>query len=141
MVELTNDDLKALSIFEKLTGASATDIYIGEKSVVFLVPKGDMGKAIGPKGAHITRVRQAFSRQVLVFEDKPEMEDFLKSVFAPIAITNINIHEKNNSKTVYVTVDEKDRGAAIGRGGERIKLHRELLMRKFKCNLRLNNPK
>ncbi|MFA5108633.1 MAG: NusA-like transcription termination signal-binding factor [Candidatus Micrarchaeia archaeon] len=138
MVELTNDDLKSLAIFEKLTGASATDVCIGEKAVVFLVASGEMGKAIGPKGAHITRVRQAFGRQVLVFEDTPSMEDFLKSIFAPISITNINIHEKSNTKTVYVTVDDTDRGAAIGRGGDRIKLHRALLMRKFNCNLRLN---
>ncbi|PIT84443.1 NusA-like transcription termination signal-binding factor [Candidatus Micrarchaeota archaeon CG10_big_fil_rev_8_21_14_0_10_45_29] len=141
MVELTNDDLKALTIFEKLTGASATDLLIGEKSVVFLVAKGDMGRAIGPKGAHITRVRNAFSRQVLVFEESSDMEEFLRAIFSPIAIKNINIHEKNNDKTVYVSVDDKDRGAAIGRNGDRIKLHRELILRKFRCNLRLANTR
>lgn len=141
MVELTNDDLKALTLFENLTGAGASDVIISEKAVVFLVSKDQMGKAIGPKGAHITRVRQAFSRQVLVFEDMPDMEAFLKNIFLPIAIKNINIHEKNNTKTAYVSVDEKDRGAAIGRGGDRIKLHRMLIMRKFKCDLRLANAR
>ena len=141
MVEISNDDLKALALFENLTGASASDILISPKSIVFLVPSEDMGKAIGSKGANITKVRQAFSRQILVFEDKPVLEDFIKHIFAPVSIKNINVHEKNNSKTVFVSVDEKDRGVAIGRGGDRIKLHRELVMRKFHCDLRLANPR
>ena len=36
-----------------------------------------------------------------------------------------------------VTVDEADRGAAIGHNGDRIKIHRALLLRKFGCDLRL----
>lgn len=141
MVEISNDDLKALALFENITGAAASDILITEKAVIFLVPSEDMGKAIGQKGANITKVRAAFSRQVLVFEDKSDMEEFIKHIFAPISVKNINVHEKNNTKTVYVSVDEKDRGAAIGRGGDRIKLHRELILRKFHCNLRLANPR
>lgn len=137
MVELSNDDLKALSTFENLTGAPASDILITDSAVIFLVPAGEMGKAIGPRGAHITRVREAFARQVLVFEDHADMEQFLRAIFSPIPITHINIHEKSNSKTVFVSVDEKDRGAAIGKGGNRIKVHRALLQRKFGCDLRL----
>ncbi len=137
MVELNNDDLKAMATFEQLTGVIPSDMVILESAVVFLVPREDMGKAIGSKGAHITRVRQAFSRQVLVFEDNPDMEQFLRALFAPIPITNINMHEKSNTKTVYVTVDEKDRGAAIGKGGERIKVHRALLQRRFSSDLKL----
>lgn len=137
MMELNNDDLKALSTFESLTGAAASDVLITEHAVVFLVPREDMGKAIGARGANITRVRQAFNRQVLVFEDNSDMEQFLRALFAPIPITNINVHEKMNSKTVFVTVDESDRGAAIGKSGERIKVQRALLQRKFGCDLRL----
>jgi transcription antitermination factor NusA-like protein len=73
----------------------------------------------------------------LVFEDNPDIEQFLRSLFAPIPIMNINIHEKMNSKTAYVTVDQAHRGAAIGKGGERIKVQRALLQRKFDCDLRL----
>lgn len=137
MVELTNDDLKALDMFESLTGAITTDVLITESAVVFLVAKGEMGKAIGPKGSHITRVRNAFARQILVFEDNPDMEQFLRGLFAPIPITHINVHERSNDKTVYVTVDEKDRGAAIGKSGDRIKVQRALIQRKFGCDLRL----
>ncbi|VVB58609.1 KH domain protein [Candidatus Anstonella stagnisolia] len=137
MVELTNDDLKCISTFEELTGASVRDCIIAEDAITFIVAEGDLGKAIGKKGANITRVRQAFGRQVLVFEDSEQMEKFVRSLFAPIAVTNINVHDKMDSKTIYVHVDERDRGTAIGKGGNRIKLARTLVQRKFNCDLRL----
>lgn len=139
MIELTNDDLKAIELFESITGAQVSDIHIGENAVAFTVKEGDLGKAIGKKGSNITRVRQAFGRQVLVFEDAQEMGQFIRNLFGQVPITNINIHEKMNSRTAYVTVDEKDRGSAIGRGGDRIKVVRALLLRKFNCDLALKS--
>jgi len=138
-IELTNDDLKAIALFESLTGAAVADIYIGEGTVAFTVKEGDLGRAIGKKGSNITRVRQAFGRQVLVFEESPDMEQYIKNLFGQVPIRNINIHEKMNAKTAYVTVDGKDRGSAIGRGGDRIKVVRALLLRKFNCDLSLKS--
>ena len=83
------------------------------------------------------QLRQAFARQVLVFEDSDDMEQFIRNLFGQIPVKSINVHEKMESKTAFVSVDEKDRGSAIGRDGERIKLGRALLQRRFGCDLRL----
>ncbi len=137
MVELSNDDLKCIAEFESITGAAVKDCLITEGAVAFIVAHGDLGRAIGKKGANITRVRQAFARQVLVFEDSDDMEQFIRNLFGQIAVKSINVHEKMESKTAFVSVEEKDRGSAIGRDGERIKLGRALLQRRFGCDLRL----
>jgi NusA-like KH domain protein len=74
---------------------------------------------------------------VLVFEDSQGMEQFVRNLFGSVPVKNINVHEKSDSKIAYVTVDEKDRGTAIGRNGDRIKVGRALLQRRFGCDLRL----
>ena len=137
MVELSNDDIKCIAEFEAITGASVKDCLLTEKAVAFVVAKGELGRAIGRKGANITRVRQAFARQVLVFEDSDDMGQFIRNLFGQIPVKNINVHEKMESKIAFVSVDEQDRGSAIGRDGERIKLGRALLQRRFGCDLRL----
>ncbi|MFN3909932.1 MAG: NusA-like transcription termination signal-binding factor [Candidatus Anstonellaceae archaeon] len=137
MIELSNDELKALAIFEKITGVVPSDVYISNHAVVFFVPFSEMGKAIGQKGSKITKVRQSFARQVLVFEETSDLEQFIKNIFAPVNIKNINIHEKKNNKIVYAIIDSADRGIAIGRDGNRIKLHQALVKRKFNCDLKL----
>lgn len=137
MVELSHDDIKCIAEFESITGASVKDCLIAENAVAFIVAHGDLGRAIGKKGANITRVRQAFARQVLVFEDSDDLGQFIRNLFGNIPVKSINVHEKMESKIAFVSVDEKDRGSAIGRDGERIKLGRALLQRRFGCDLRL----
>jgi len=137
MVELSHDDIKCIAEFESITGATVKDCLIAENAVAFIVKQGDLGRAIGKKGSNITRVRQEFARQVLVFEDSEDMGQFIRNLFGAIPVKNINVHEKMESKTAFVTVDEQDRGSAIGRDGNRIKLGRQLLMRRFNCDLRL----
>ena len=137
MVELSKDDMKCISAFEQITGAAVKDCLITETAVAFIVKQGDLGRAIGKKGANITRVRQMFARQILVFEDSDSLEQFVRNLFGAIPVRNINVHEKMESKVAYVQVDEQDRGTAIGRNGDRIKLGRMLLQRRFGCDLRL----
>ena len=137
MIELSKDDMKCIAAFESLTGAGVRDCLILENAVAFIVSQGDLGKAIGKKGANITRVRNTFARQVLVFEDSDDIQQFIRNLFGAIPVTNINVHEKMESKIAFVTVDEKDRGNAIGRNGDRIKVGRSLLQRRFGCDLRL----
>jgi N utilization substance protein A len=137
MIELSKDDLRAIAEFEGITGARVRDCLITEAAVAFIVEKGELGKAIGRKGANITRVRQAFARQVLVFEDSEDMEQFVRNLFGNVPVKSMNVHEKMEEKIAYVTVDEKDRGTAIGRSGDRIKVGRALLQRRFGCDLRL----
>jgi N utilization substance protein A len=137
MIELSKDDMKCIAEFESLTGASVRDCLITDAAVAFIVEKGDLGKAIGKKGANITRVRQAFARQILVFEDADDLEQFVRNLFGAVPIRSMNVHDKMESKIAYAVVDEKDRGSAIGKNGERIKLCRSLLQRRFGCDLRL----
>ena len=137
MIELSMDDMKCIAAFETETGAVVKDCLLTDSAVAFIVKEGDLGRAIGKKGANITRIRQLFARQVLVFEDSENMEQFIRNLFGSIPVKNINVHEKMDSKTAFVSVDEKDRGSAIGRNGERIKVGRALLQRRFDCDLRL----
>lgn len=137
MIELSKDDMKCITAFETVSGAVVKDCLITPAVVAFIVKEGDLGRAIGKKGANITRIRQLFARQVLVFEDSENMEQFIRNLFGTIPVQNINVHEKMDSKIAFVSVDENDRGNAIGRNGDRIKIGRSLLQRRFGCDLRL----
>ncbi len=139
MVELDNDSLTCISIFEGITGAHVRDCAILPGSFAFIVEKGNLGQAIGKKGSSINRVRTAFKKPVYVFEDADTVEGFIASLFTGIPIKNINIHEKISDKVAYITVSENDRGQAIGKAGERVKVGRAMLQRRFGCDLRINS--
>ncbi len=138
-IELDTNTLRCLSLFESLTSAVAKDcLILDNKIVVFIVRKGELGKAIGKKGSNINRVRTAFkNKRVVIFEDSDTIEGFIKNLFPNINLLNIDIQEKNNNKIAIITVDLKNRGSAIGRDGDKIKTNKEVLKRKFDCDLKL----
>ncbi|MEM2963818.1 MAG: NusA-like transcription termination signal-binding factor [Candidatus Anstonellales archaeon] len=139
MVELDNDSLTCISIFEGITGARVKDCLILENGFAFIVEKGNLGQAIGKKGSAINRVRTAFRKPVYVFEDASTIEEFVKNLFIGVPIRNINIHEKMTDKIVYITVSQEHRGQIIGKGGSRIKVGRALLKRRFGCDIRVSS--
>jgi N utilization substance protein A len=138
--KLSNDEMKCISLFESVTGAVVKDCVVSEEmnAIAFIVKEGEMGRAIGKGGATIERARHMFGNKALyVVENAEDAKDFVVNLLRPVPISNLNIQEKNNEKTAIVSVDSRDRGAAIGKGGERIKMNRMLLMRHFNMDLRL----
>jgi N utilization substance protein A len=137
LVVLSNDELKCISLFESITGASPEDCILEPDRIIFIVKEGDMGRAIGKKGAAIARVRGTFGKQVDAFENAETPEGFVRKMFPGVELRELKIVEHGGAKTVQFTVAAKDRGAVIGRNGERIKLARAVLERRHGAGLKL----
>jgi len=137
MVTLGNDELKCIALFEKLTGVSPEDCLLEPGRVTFVVREGEMGRAIGKGGSTIRRVREMFRKQVEVFENANTLEGFVRNLFQGVVVKSVAVREAGGVKTAHVNVEEKDRGAAIGRGGEKIKLARLMLSRHYGADLKL----
>ena len=136
-MKISNDELKCISLFESLTGAPVDDCVIEPDHLIFLVKEGEMGRAIGKAGANILRVRDAFGgKRVDVLENAETPEAFVRKLYAGIEIRELKI-VGNEDKQIEITVPAKDRGAAIGRNGDRIKLGRMILERRFGVKLKL----
>jgi len=137
LVTLSNDELKCISLFEQMTGASPEDCVISPERVTFIVKENEMGRAIGKQGSTIKRVREAFGKQVDVFEAADSLEGFVRKLYSGIELRELKVSELEGVKSVQIAVGSKDRGAAIGRNGDRIKLARMLLERKYGAKLKL----
>ena len=137
MVVLSNDEIKCISLFESLTGAIAEDCLLEPGRIVFIVKEGHMGRAIGKGGSVINKVRETFKKHVEVFENASTVEDFVKHLFPTVQLKELKILNRDGERIAQISVNAKDRGAVIGRNGERIKLARTLLERRYGTKLRL----
>jgi N utilization substance protein A len=137
MPTLTNEEIQMINLLESITGAKATDAIITDNSVIFIVEKEDLGKAIGKKGNNVLRLRKVLDRDVEVIAYAPDLKEFLKSVFYPVEIKEITVSE-GDKRVVTLQVDPKNKGLAIGRRGEKIDKARVLVKRYFNFdNLRI----
>ncbi|MDH7593890.1 MAG: NusA-like transcription termination signal-binding factor [Methanomicrobiales archaeon] len=121
-IVLTEDCMRIISQFETLTGASSRDCIIDDRNdrIILVVNPGEMGKAIGKKGASIKRASEEMGKKIEVVEYSTNPEQFLKNCFLPAHITSVEFMDQNGEKIARVVVRDEERGIAIGKEGKNI---------------------
>ncbi|MFH1774246.1 MAG: NusA-like transcription termination signal-binding factor [Methanobacteriota archaeon] len=111
-MKLSAEEIGYIALFEKITGAVTKDCVTDEEEnkILFVVKKGDMGLAIGKKGANIQRVRQVIGKKIQVVEYSEDPAEFVKNIFHPFRVNNVSI----SNKVARVDLDDRDK-IAMGR--------------------------
>jgi NusA-like KH domain protein len=136
-LELSGDDLDIFVNFEKITRVMPSNYLSGASSMIFLVPQESLGRAIGKGGSNREKLKHAFRKRVIIVGDNDDPEGFVRSFFNNIKIYDIEIRDVMGVKAIMLTIDEMDRGIAIGRDGERIKAAKSFLKKKFNATVHL----
>ena len=131
-IRLSDEARQLAALFESETEATVRDCVIDDDHgrVLLLIKPGEMAQAIGPAGEHVSRVEDRVGKPIKLVEDAETPEVFVANALAPAAVYNVTISE-NDDRVAYVEVDDADRGAAIGDGGENIDAARLLAERHF----------
>ena len=114
--------MRMIAQFEDLTGAGARDCVVDDKfgRILFVINPGEMGLAIGKKGASIKKASDAFGKKVEVVEYNPDKVQFIRNCFLPVQVMTVTFEEDEDGEIAYVEVRDDDRGLAIGKEGRKI---------------------
>ena len=126
--------MRLIAQFENLTGAGARDCVVDEKfsRILFVINPGEMGLAIGKKGASVKKASDAFGKKVEVVEYNPDKVQFLRNCFLPVQIQTVTFEQNEEGDEVaYIEVQPEDRGLAIGKEGKNIIKAKKLAFRQF----------
>ena len=135
-LKLSSEEIRHIALFESRTGAITKDCVVddSENKVTFIVRKGDMGLAIGRKGANVQKIRQLLGKKIEIIEHSDDPKEFIKNLFKPLRVRDVIIIEKNDKKIARVDIDDRDRAYAIGRGGKNIQKVKYLAKRHHKID-------
>ena len=131
---ISEDDMRLIAQFENLTGAGARDCVVDEKfsRILFVINPGEMGLAIGKKGASVKKASDAFGKKVEVVEYNPDKVQFLRNCFLPVQIQTVTFEQNEEGDEVeYIEVQPEERGLAIGKEGKNIIKAKKLAFRQF----------
>ncbi|HUU76428.1 MAG TPA: NusA-like transcription termination signal-binding factor [Methanoregulaceae archaeon] len=130
-VILTEDCMRLISQFERLTGAGSRDCVIDERNnrLIFVINPGEMGLAIGRNGSSIKKAMEVMDKKIEVVEYSPDPEQFLRNCFLPAKVTLVTLEEDEGSLVAYIEVNDEDRGIAIGKEGKNIFKAKKLAQR------------
>lgn len=130
-IVLTEDCMRLISQFERLTGAGSRDCVMDDRNnrLIFVVNPGEMGLAIGKKGASIKKAMEVMGKKIEVVEYSPSAEQFLKNCFLPAQVTSVVFEQSDDGPVAHVEVRPEDRGIAIGKEGKNIFKAKKLALR------------
>ena len=130
-IVLTEDCMRLISQFERLTGAGSRDCVMDDRNnrLIFVVNPGEMGLAIGKKGASIKKAMEVMGKKIEVVEYSPSPEQFLKNCFLPAQVTSVVFEQSDDGPVAHVEVRPEDRGIAIGKEGKNIFKAKKLALR------------
>ena len=117
--KLTADEMWYVTTFEDVTGATVKDCIKNSDEIIFVVKKGDMGLAIGKKGANINRARKKLGKKINIIEHSEDPVEFVKSLFQSLRVEEGQMDNGNN-KVIRVSIDERDKKTAIGARGKNL---------------------
>lgn len=126
-ITFTTNTIRLLTLFENVTNVPVRDCFVFNETVYFIVEQGKIGLAIGKNGNCVKNIERITGKRIKVYEHSPNPEKFIKNLIPQCK--EIELTNDNNRIEVQIKVDKKDRGLVIGRGGENIKVYKQILKR------------
>ena len=143
-IKLTTDQMRMMSLFQNVTGATARDCVEDEKQdrVIFVVNSGKMGLAIGKGGIHIKSLQNIVKRNVELVEFDDDPAKFLSNLLNSKLISEVKINKRSDgTKQAIVMVDPRKKGIVVGREGRNAEKARLLAKRYFDItSVLINSP-
>jgi N utilization substance protein A len=136
-IKLTSDELRLMSLFQSITSATARDCIVDDRMerVIFVVNKGQMGLAIGKGGSTIKQLQNMVGKKVELVEFSDDPAEFIRNMLNADMVNDVRISDRNDgTKQAVVIVDQRKKGAVVGREGRNAEKARLLAKRYFQIS-------
>jgi N utilization substance protein A len=124
-ITLSNEEMRFIAVAEGYIKTRIIDCLNDPQRLTFVVEKGKLGKAIGKNAKNLTQLQKLFKKDVKFVEFDDHKEQFIKNLFKPYQLTNIEIINQR----IQVEVKPSDKGKAIGKNGHNINIIRQIAKR------------
>ena len=128
-IVLDNQTLLHIKLFEQLTRTTIKDCVETSDRMIFVVKKGQISKAVGPKGENVSKLRKKINKTIQIVEYSDDPIEFVKSVFHPYEPEGVELEQRGNLLHATVTVNPLLKAKAIGREGRNLKIARDMINR------------
>jgi len=127
-VTYDTENIRAMNLFESITGVEVRDVILKEDEAYFVVPDGKAGMAIGKGGKVVNKVQNKLDKDVKIYEYSDNLGKFLNNL-VPADLRGVDIDDEGDNKSVEISVSRDNKGRVVGKNGNKIDSIREVLER------------
>ncbi len=121
-------DLKVMSLFEKIAGTKLKDYFTDENNLMtFVVEDNLVGKAIGKQASNVRKLEDMLKRKIKILGFNQDPKKFLKNLLYPL-----QVEVEGDDVLIIKAQDSKTKAFAIGRNQSNIKNNLDIMNKYFK---------
>lgn len=126
---ISNEDMQKIKFATSLTKADIIDCIEDDDTIIFVVSKGFLGRAIGKNARNIDKLRDVFKKNIRFVELDNDEKRFIANLFKPFEIEEIVIESVGNRNVAKLKVPSKDKTRVIGRNGKNVRVAKIIAQR------------
>ncbi len=144
-IKFQREEMELIKLFDTTTGAAPLDCVLlpdgdDNERVIFMVNRQDLRKAVGKNGVNVKKLKEKLSKNIEIIAYSDDLNRFVGYLLYPAKISQILEQKRNDNKRVLlVTVNQEDKGLAIGKNGRNIEKANTLLRRHFNVDMLVVN--
>lgn len=116
--------IRYLNLFEKITKIRTQHCFLYNLTIIFVVPKHIMAKAIGEQGKNVKKLSEILRKKVKVIaspeadgKTKEDIEEFILAIIHPLKFKNLEVE----GSKLTINAGRQSKAALIGRN--KVRLH------------------
>ena len=125
-----NKKIQQLNMFEKVNGVKAKNCFVYNNTLVFLVSKNSVSKAIGKNVKNVKILASKLGKSIKIVAEPTGIEDveeFIRSLVFPLVVKSVKL--KGNE--IVIEANKKVRALLLGKGKRKLKQLNEILSQLF----------
>ncbi|RLG81692.1 MAG: NusA-like transcription termination signal-binding factor [Thermoprotei archaeon] len=133
-IKLTAEEFRYIALLHELTNVFVRDCIVDSDNnrIIYLVDPRDIGRAIGPRGVNVQRLRKLLNRDIEIVGYSDSLEEQVKYALAPAKVREVRlVNRPGGKRVIYASVDPSDKGIAIGKNGRNVARATLILKRYF----------
>lgn len=132
--------MQLMTMFEQMTGSKLRDCFNVDDLQVFVVEKGQIGRAVGRAGANVKKLAAALKSKIKIIEHSDDLAQFVANTVHPIKPARVEVDSENKIATI-VPPDLLSRGLLIGRQAIKLRETEKIVQRFFDLTeLKVSRP-
>ena len=122
--------MQLISMFEQMTGSKLRDCFTVDDLQVFVVERGQIGRAVGRNGANVKKLATALKSKIKIIEHSNDITEFVANTVHPIKPKRVEYDDE--LKIALITPpDLLSRGLLIGRQAIKLRETEKIIQRFF----------
>ncbi|MFO7872603.1 MAG: NusA-like transcription termination signal-binding factor [Candidatus Undinarchaeales archaeon] len=128
-IKLDKETLRYIAALENESRGNVTvkDCIVKDEKIVYVIEKGQLGAAIGKKGANVKKLRANLGKQIQVREFSDDPVQFVKNMVSNLK--GAEVRKEENGNKIVIEANNQTKGAVLGKKGKNLQMIKDLLKR------------